>query len=73
MKEYMLYLTNTSNHNSLITKDADGRIIEKWCFWNWDIQNCNSGDVLQDGDDIEYESYELAAIAGIEYCLNNLI
>ena len=55
------------------SEDADGRIIEEWCFWNWDIQNCNSGDVLQDGDDIEYESYEQAAVAGIEYVLDNLI
>lgn len=55
------------------SEDADGRIIEEWCFWNWDIQNCDSGDVLQDGDDIEYESYEQAALAGIEYVLDNLI
>ena len=55
------------------SEDADGRIIEEWCFWNWDIQNCNSGDVLQDGDDIEYESYEQAAVAGIEYVIENLI
>lgn len=55
------------------SEDADGRVIEEWCFWNWDIQNCNSGDVLQDGDDIEYESYEQAALASIEYILDNLI
>lgn len=55
------------------SEDADGRIIEEWCFWNWDIQNCNSGDILQDGDDIEYESYEQASLAGIEYVIENLI
>ena len=55
------------------SEDADCRMVDEWCFWNWDIQNCNSGDVLQDGDDVEYESYEQAAIAGIEYSLDNLI
>lgn len=55
------------------SEDADGRIIEEWCFWNWDIQNCNSGYILQDGDDIEYVSYEQAAVAGIECVLDNFI
>ena len=29
MKEYMLYVTNASNHNSLITKDAKGNNFTK--------------------------------------------
>lgn len=29
MKEYMLYVTNASNHNSLITKDAKGQPFTK--------------------------------------------
>ena len=55
------------------SEDSDGRIVDKWCFWNWDIQSCISGNILQDGDDTQYESYEEASLAGIEYCLDNLI
>lgn len=29
MKEYMLYITNASNHNSLITKDINGNPFTK--------------------------------------------
>ena len=55
------------------SEDSDGRIVDKWCFWNWDIQSCISGNILQDGDDTQYESYEEASLAGIEYVINNLI
>lgn len=53
--------------------DADGRIIQEWFFWSFGVQNCNSGDYAYEGDDVEYESYEKAALAGIEYVLYNLI
>lgn len=55
------------------SEDADGRIVDKWCFWNWNIQSCISGNFLQEGDDAEYESYESATFAGIEYAIDNLI
>lgn len=63
----------TANMYQDESEDADGRIVDKWCFWNWDIQSCISGNFLQDGDDAEYESYESATLAGIEYAINNLI
>lgn len=55
------------------SEDADGRIVDKWRFWNWNIQSCISGNFLQEEDGVEYESYESAIFAGIEYATNNLI
>ncbi len=63
----MVYILNDSS------EDADGRIIQDWFFWTFCVQNCNSGDYAYEGDDVEYESYEQAALAGIEYVLDNLI
>ena len=63
----MVYILNDSS------EDADGRIIQEWFFWSFGVQNCNSGDYAYEGDDVEYESYEEAALAGIEYVLYNLI
>ena len=63
----------TANMYQDESEDADGRIVDKWCFWNWDIQSCISGNILQDGDDTQYESYEEASLAGIEYVIDNLI
>lgn len=72
LRKYKEIHINVSVYHDAV-EDADGRIINEWYFWNWDIQNCNSGDVLQDGDDVEYESHESAALAGIKYVLDNLI
>lgn len=57
--------------------DADGCTIEKWCFWSYDIQNTLNGDLIYDFantfDTIEFETYEEAALHGINYVLDNLI
>lgn len=63
----MVYILNDSS------EDADGRIIQEWFFWSFCVQNCNSGNYAYEGDDVEYESYEQAALAGVNYCLENLI
>ena len=63
----MVYILNDSS------EDTDGRIIQEWFFWSFCVQNCNSGNYAYEGDDVEYESYEQAALAGIEYVLYYLI
>lgn len=70
-KEKKIHITANMYQDE--SEDTDGRIVDKWCFWNWVIQSCISGNILQDGDDAEYESYESATLAGIEYAINNLI
>ena len=57
-------------------KDADNNICKEW-FWSFSIINLNDGSTVYDDfekiDCIEYQSYEEAALAGIEYVLDNLL
>jgi hypothetical protein len=56
--------------------DADGNICEEWTYWSYSIHHIIDGVLYRDYnqfDNIEYKSYEEAAIAGIEYVLDNLI
>jgi hypothetical protein len=56
--------------------DADGNICEEWAYWSYSIHHIIDGVLYRDYnqfDNIEYKSYEEAAIAGIEYVLDNLI
>ena len=59
------------------SKDADNNICEEWSFWSFSIINLNNGSTVYDDfekiDCIEYQSYEEATLAGIEYVLDNLI
>ena len=70
-KETKIHITANMHQDE--SEDADGRIVDEWCFWNWDVQSCISGNFLQDGDDTQYETYESATLAGIEYVIENLI
>lgn len=56
--------------------DADDNICEEWTYWSYSIHHIIDGVLYRDYnqfDHIEYKSYEEAAIAGIEYVLDNLI
>ena len=56
--------------------DADGNICEEWTYWSYSIHHIIDGVLYRDYnqfDNIEYKSWEEAAIAGIEYVLDNLI
>ena len=56
--------------------DADGNICEEWTYWSYSIHHIIDGVLYRDYnqfDHIEYKSYEEAALAGIEYVLDNLI
>lgn len=57
--------------------DADGRIINRFTFWSFDIQIIETGDIIYSGynriNDKRFDLYEEAALAGIEYALDNLI
>lgn len=66
----VLFITDCSN-------DADNNICEEWSFWSFSVINLNDGSNCHDDfetiDCVEYQSYEQAALAGIEYVLDNLI
>lgn len=56
--------------------DADGNICEEWTYWSYSIHHIIDGILYRDYnqfDHIEYQSWEEAALAGIEYVLDNLI
>lgn len=56
--------------------DDDGNICEEWTYWSYSIHHIIDGVLYRDYnqfDNIEYQSYEEAALAGIEYVLDNLI
>lgn len=56
--------------------DADGNICEEWTYWSYSIHHIIDGVLYRDYnqfDHIEYQSWEEAALAGIEYVLDNLI
>lgn len=57
--------------------DADGKVINEYTYWSFSIQSIETGDMIyfeyEHIDDKRFNSYEQAAIAGINYCLDNLI
>mgnify|MGYP003305156833 FL=1 len=58
------------------SEDADGNICKEWTYWSYSIHHIIDGVLYRDYnqfDHIEYKSYEEAALAGIEYVLDNLI
>jgi hypothetical protein len=58
-------------------KDADNNICEELSFWSFSITSLIDGSTVYDDfeeiDCIVHLSYEQAALAGIEYVLDNLI
>lgn len=57
--------------------DADGKVINEYTYWSFSIYSIETGDMIyfeyEHIDDKRFNSYEQAAIAGIEYVLDNLI
>ena len=57
--------------------DADGKVINEFTYWSFSIMSIATGDMIyfeyEHIDDKRFNSYEEAALAGIEYVLNNLI
>lgn len=57
--------------------DADGKVINEYTYWSFSVTHIETGDMIyfeyEHIDDKRFDSYELAALAGIEYALDNLI
>lgn len=57
--------------------DADGKIINEYIYWSFSVTSIETADMIyfeyEHFDDKRFDSYEQAAVAGIEYCLENLI
>lgn len=56
--------------------DADGKVISEYTYWSFRITHIETGDMIyfeyeQHIDDKRFDSYEEAALAGIEYILDN--
>lgn len=47
--------------------DADGKTVDEWTFWSYDLFD-NSGRIIEESDD-RYDSYEEALEAGLKHCL----
>ena len=44
--------------------DADGKTVDEWTFWSYDLFD-NSGRIIEESDD-RYDSYEQALEAGLQ-------
>lgn len=57
--------------------DADGKIITQYTYWSFSIISIETGDMLyceyKHMNDRRFNSFEEAALPGIEYTLDNLI
>lgn len=57
--------------------DADGKVINEYTYWSFIVTNIETGDMIyfeyERIDDKRFDSYEQAAIAGIEYVIDNFI
>lgn len=57
--------------------DADGRVISEYTYWSFRITHIETGDEIHSEyefiDGRRFDFYEQAAIAGINYVLDNLI
>lgn len=55
------------------SEDADGNVVDRWTFWLFEIFSTGDGSLIYVEEICEYDTYELAALAGIEYVIDNLI
>lgn len=57
--------------------DADGKVINEYTYWSFTVTNIETGDMIYSEyeriDDKRFDSYEQAALAGIEYVIDNFI
>lgn len=68
-KEIFIRVTLSYDYST----NADGEQVDRWTFWLFEVFSMGSGSLIYTEEISEYDSYEQAAIAGIEYCLDNLI
>lgn len=56
---------------------TDGNIINEYTYWSFCVTNIETGDMIyfeyEHIDDKRFDTYEQAALAGIEYVIDNLI
>lgn len=57
--------------------DADGNVLYEHTYWSFSIMSIATGDMIyfeyEHIDDKRFDTYESAALAGVAYCLENLI
>ena len=53
--------------------DADGRELGSWVYWWYEIYAHLSADLIYQEEEKEYETYDEAILAGIEYVVEHLI
>lgn len=57
--------------------DADGKVINEYTYWSFSVTHIETGDMIyfeyESIEDKRFDTYEQAAIAGIEYVIDNLI
>ena len=68
-KEIFIRVTLSYDYST----DADGEQVDRWTFWLFEVFSVGSGSLIYTEEISEYDSFELAALAGVEYCLDNLI
>lgn len=55
------------------SNDADGNVVDEWTYWAWDFYWLPSGNIGDKGGYDQFDSYEDAIEAALEYCLTHLI
>lgn len=57
--------------------DADGKVINEYIYWSFSVTSIDTGDMIyfeyEHVDNKRFDSFEQAALAGIEYALDKLI
>ena len=66
-----LYISMACSRNYDI--DADGRELGSWVYWWYEIYAHLSANLIYQEEEKEYDTYDEAILAGIEYVVNNLI
>ena len=55
------------------SNDADGNVVDEWTYWAWTFYWLPSGNVGDEEGYDQFDSYEDAVEAALEYVLKNLI
>ena len=55
------------------SNDADGNVVDEWTYWAWTFYWLPSGNVGDEEGYDQFDSYEDAVEAGLEFVLKNLI
>jgi hypothetical protein len=55
------------------SNDADGNVVDEWTYWAWTFYWLPSGNIGDEEGYDQFDSYEDAVEAALEYALKNLI